>query len=114
MKNKACNFILTIYSQVLTQLSVLKVKLAETYENGTWSSAATAPASLLFIIASYATDEGTSEAKLDSFLETSALPTKMGASRGPWQLNTAVIEPANWSREKKHELVEQRKISGMC
>ena len=44
-----------------TQLSVLKVKLADRYENGTRSNAATAPASLFFNNASDAEDEGTSE-----------------------------------------------------
>ena len=38
----------------LTQLSVLKVKLADKYENGTRSNAATAPDSLLFKTASEA------------------------------------------------------------
>nr|GMC92761.1 hypothetical protein Iba_scaffold37209CG0010 [Ipomoea batatas]GMD89883.1 hypothetical protein Iba_chr14dCG4340 [Ipomoea batatas] len=46
-----------------TQLSVLKVKLAEMYENGTQSIAATAPASLFLITVSYAIDTGSSLAK---------------------------------------------------
>ena len=49
------------YWKQRTQLSVLKVKLADRYENGTRSNAATAPASLFFNIASDAEDEGTSE-----------------------------------------------------
>jgi hypothetical protein len=40
---------------------VLNVKLADKYEKGMRSKAATAPASLLFNIASSATDAGTSE-----------------------------------------------------
>ena len=47
---------LNYYHRQLTQLSVLKVKLAETYENGTRSNAASAPASLLVASASDATD----------------------------------------------------------
>lgn len=47
--------------ELLTQLSVLKVKLAEIYENGIRSIAATAPASLFFTIASDADDAGNSE-----------------------------------------------------
>lgn len=81
----------------LTQLSVLKVKLADKYENGTRSKAATAPASLLFNMASDAQDAGKSELDWDIFLETIPLPTNTGASSGPWQLNTAVTEPANCS-----------------
>jgi hypothetical protein len=50
-----------VFPTVLTQLSVLKVKLADKYESGTRSKAATAPASLLFNIASDAHDEGKSE-----------------------------------------------------
>lgn len=86
----------------LTQLSVLKVKLADKYESGTRSKAATAPASLLFNIASDAHDSGKSEIEWDIFLETIPLPTNIGASSGPWQLNTAVTEPANcsWNRKK--------------
>jgi len=85
----------------LTQLSVLNVKLADKYEKGMRSKAATAPASLLFNIASSATDAGTSENEWDIFLETTPLPTNIGASSGPWQLNTAVTEPANWSQWRK-------------
>lgn len=69
--------------QQLTQLSVLKVKFAEIYENGIRSTAATAPPSLFFIIASYAADAGTSDTTLVIFLETNPLPTKVGASKGP-------------------------------
>lgn len=97
MKLKHQTYYLTSF-RVLTQLSVLKVKLADTHENGTWSNAAIAPASLFFIIASYAIDDGTSE-RLDIFLVTNILPTKLGASKGPWQLNTTVTEPAIWSRK---------------
>lgn len=67
----------------LTQLSVLKVKLADTHENGTRSNAATAPASLLFKTASDAADGGKSETDWDILLETIPLPTNIGAFNGP-------------------------------
>lgn len=62
---------------------MLKVKLAEKYESGTRSNAATAPASLFFIIASDAEDTGISETELDIFRNTMPLPTNIGASKGP-------------------------------
>lgn len=74
---------------------MLKVKLADKYEKGTWSNAATAPASLLFSIASDADDAGRWGTEVDIFLEAIPLPTNIGESNGPWQLNTAVTEPAN-------------------
>lgn len=82
-------------------MSVLKVKFADRYENGTRSNAATAPASLLFVIASYATDAGISGTGWAIFLETIPLPTKIGASSGPWQLNTAVTEPASCNKDRE-------------
>jgi len=48
---------------LLTQLSRLKVKLADTCENGIQSNAATAPASLLLITASDALDGGQDDIK---------------------------------------------------
>lgn len=57
---------------------MLKVKLAETQENGIRSTAAIAPPSLLFTIASEAQDAGRSENEGFIFLETIPLPTKMG------------------------------------
>jgi hypothetical protein len=67
----------------LTQLSVLKVKLADTYENGMRSNAASAPASLLAASASDATDAGESICELENVLETIPVPTNTGESSGP-------------------------------
>jgi hypothetical protein len=83
------------YCFQLTQLSVLKVKLADTYENGTRSNAASAPASLLLASASDATVAGVSTCKEDNVLENIPVPTKTGLSSGPWQLNRAVTDPAS-------------------
>lgn len=83
----------------LTLLSRLKVKLADTWEKGIRSNAATAPASLFFITASDAEDGGI-VTKLEVFLDIIPLPTKTGASKGPWQLNTAVTDPANCTNDK--------------
>lgn len=74
---------LSYYPRQLTQLSVLKVKLADTYENGTRSNAASAPASLLVASASDATDAVISVCKLENVLETIPVPTNTGVSRGP-------------------------------
>lgn len=67
----------------LTQLSVLKVKLADTYENGMRSNAASAPASLLTESASDATDAGVSICEEENVLETIPVPTNTGLSSGP-------------------------------
>ena len=83
------------YHFQLTQLSVLKVKLADTCENGTRSNAANAPASLLLASASDATVVGVSTCKEENVLETVPVPTNIGVSSGPWQLNRAVIDPAS-------------------
>ena len=71
------------YPLQLTQLSVLKVKLADAYENGTRSNAASAPASLLLASASDATDAGVSTCKEENVLETIPVPTNTGVSSGP-------------------------------
>lgn len=77
---------------------MLKVKLADTYENGTRSNAATAPASLLLASASDATVAGVSTCNKGDVLETIAVPANTGLSSGPWQLNRAVIDPASYNQ----------------
>lgn len=77
---------------------MLKLKLADTYENGTRSNAATAPASLLLSSASDATVAGVSSCKEGDVVETVAVPTNIGLSSGPWQLNKAVTDPASYNQ----------------
>lgn len=74
----------------------MKVKFADACENGMRSKAATAPASLFSITASEAEDGGKSYIVLENFLDIIPLPTKIGASNGPWQLNIAVTDPATY------------------
>lgn len=74
---------------------MLNVQLADTCENGIWSKAATAPASLFLCTASDAGDGREVETRLRVFREIIPLPTNTGASKGPWQLKTAVTDPAS-------------------
>lgn len=79
---------------------MLKVKLADTYENGIQSNAANAPISLNLASASDATDAGVSTCEEENVLETIPVPTNIGAPNGPWQLNRAVTDPATCKEMK--------------
>jgi len=71
------------YHFQLTQLSVLKVKLADTCEKGTRSNTANAPASILLASTSDASVVGVSTCKEEDVLESIPVPTNIGVSRGP-------------------------------